>query len=83
MEPEPSLGALLKAIQALTNQVRSSRTKSNPKASKLTQLVAICKETNNLVGDKDLGGGQAKPGPLSGPVTPPTWEGRLPHSRNS
>ncbi|KAF8751767.1 hypothetical protein RHS01_08395 [Rhizoctonia solani] len=43
----------------------------------LAELKAICKETNNLVGDKDQGGAQTKPGPLTGPVTLlPTQEGK-------
>ncbi|KAF8751884.1 hypothetical protein RHS01_08548 [Rhizoctonia solani] len=58
MEPEPSLGALLEAIQALS-----------------TQLAALCKETNDIVGDLAQGGTQAKPGPATGPTTPPTHTG--------
>ncbi|KAF8748446.1 hypothetical protein RHS01_10826 [Rhizoctonia solani] len=33
---------------------------------------------NNLVGDKDQGGAQTKPGPLTGPATPPTHSGGKP-----
>ncbi|KAF8756181.1 hypothetical protein RHS01_04909 [Rhizoctonia solani] len=64
MELEPSLAALLKAITA----------------SQHSWLTAICKETNNLVGDKDQGGAQTKPGPLTGPVTPPTHSGGETHT---
>ncbi|KAF8750841.1 Retrotransposon gag protein [Rhizoctonia solani] len=38
----------------------------------ITQLIAICKETKNIVGDKDQGSGQTKPGAMAGPTTPPT-----------
>ncbi|KAF8685725.1 Retrotransposon gag protein [Rhizoctonia solani] len=40
------------------------------------QLLAICKETINLAGDKD----QGKPGPLTGPVTPPGHTGEETHT---
>ncbi|KAF8755558.1 hypothetical protein RHS01_05068 [Rhizoctonia solani] len=55
------------------------RTKSNPKASKSPSF-AICQETNNLVGNKDQGRTQTKPGPLTGPVTPPTHLGGETHT---
>ncbi|QRW25675.1 Retrotransposon-derived protein PEG10 [Rhizoctonia solani] len=64
MEQEPTLGTLLQAIQALTTQVGSLQDQ----------------ETNNLVGDKDQGGTQAKPGPSTGPVTPPTHSGGETHT---
>ncbi|KAF8758014.1 Retrotransposon gag protein [Rhizoctonia solani] len=77
MEPEPTLSALLKAITALTTQVGSLQDQVKSQGEQITQLIAICKETNNLVGDKDQGGAQTKPGPLTGPVTPlPTQEGK-------
>ncbi|QRW26435.1 Retrotransposable element Tf2 protein [Rhizoctonia solani] len=43
----------------------------------LIELRAICKETVDLLGDKDQGGTQiqAQPGPLTGPTTPPTHTG--------
>ncbi|KAF8761556.1 hypothetical protein RHS01_00202 [Rhizoctonia solani] len=55
MEPEPSIGALLEAIQALTTQVGSLQDQVKSQGKQIIQLVAICKETNNLVGDKDQG----------------------------
>ncbi|GAB1528403.1 hypothetical protein RhiTH_011597 [Rhizoctonia solani] len=75
MEPEPTLSTLLKAITALTTQVGSLQDQVKSQGKQITQLIAICKETNNLVGDKDQGGAQTKPGPLTGPVTPPTHSG--------
>ncbi|KAF8686912.1 hypothetical protein RHS03_10039, partial [Rhizoctonia solani] len=80
MEPEPSISALLKAIQALTTQVGSLQDQIKSQGKQITQLVAICKETNNLVGNKDQGGAQAKPGPLTGPITPPTHKGGEAHT---
>ncbi|GAB1527136.1 hypothetical protein RhiTH_010311 [Rhizoctonia solani] len=41
---------------------------------------AICKETANLLGDKDQGAPQAQPGPSTGPVTPPTHLGGETHT---
>ncbi|KAF8751563.1 Retrotransposon gag protein [Rhizoctonia solani] len=64
MEPEPSIGALLEAIQALSTQVGSLQDQ----------------ETNDLVGDKDQGGAQTKPGPSTGPTTPPTHTGGEAHT---
>ncbi|GAB1524997.1 hypothetical protein RhiTH_008153 [Rhizoctonia solani] len=75
MEPEPTLTTLLKAITALTATVGSLQDQIKSQGEQITQLTAICKETNNLVGDKDQGGAQTKPGPLTGPVTPPTHSG--------
>ncbi|KAF8751794.1 Retrotransposon gag protein [Rhizoctonia solani] len=48
----------------------------------LTTTVAICKETANLLGNKDQGGPQvqAQPGPSTGPVTPPTHTGGEAHT---
>ncbi|KAF8745311.1 hypothetical protein RHS02_01301, partial [Rhizoctonia solani] len=80
MEPEPTLGALLKAITALTNQVGSLQDQVKSQGKQIIQLIAICKETNNLVGDKDQGGAQTEPGPLTGPITPPTHSGRETHT---
>ncbi|KAF8696503.1 hypothetical protein RHS03_07849, partial [Rhizoctonia solani] len=80
MEPELSIGTLLKAIQALTNQVGSLQDQVKLQGKQITQLVTICKETNNLVGNKDQGRAQAKPGPLTGPVTPPTHSGGEAHT---
>ncbi|QRW23551.1 Retrotransposon-derived protein PEG10 [Rhizoctonia solani] len=80
MEPEPTLSALLKAITALSTQVGSLQDQVKSQGKQIIQLVAICKETNDLVGDKDQGGAQAKPGPLTGPVTPPTHLGGETHT---
>ncbi|KAF8694099.1 Retrotransposon-derived protein PEG10, partial [Rhizoctonia solani] len=46
----------------------------------LNKLKAICKETANLLGDKDQRGVQTQPGPLTGPVTPPTQSGGEAHT---
>ncbi|KAF8761969.1 hypothetical protein RHS01_00747 [Rhizoctonia solani] len=78
MEPEPSIGALLEAIQALSTQVGSLQDQVKSQGEQITQLTALCKETNDLVGDKDQGGAQTKPGPLTGPTTPPTHTGEKP-----
>ncbi|QRW26328.1 hypothetical protein RhiXN_11989 [Rhizoctonia solani] len=75
MEPEPSTTALLEAVTALTATVWSLQDQIKSQGKQITQLVAICKETNNLVGNKDQGRAQTKPGPLTGPVTPPTHTG--------
>ncbi|KAF8760792.1 hypothetical protein RHS01_00272 [Rhizoctonia solani] len=75
MELEPTLASLLKAIQTLTSQVGSLQAQIHTQGQQLLELKAICKETNNLVGDKDQGGVQAKPGPLTGPITPPHIQG--------
>ncbi|KAF8750560.1 hypothetical protein RHS01_09324 [Rhizoctonia solani] len=75
MEPEPSLGALLEAIQALSTQVGSLQDQIKSQGEQITQLAALCKETNNIVGDLAQGGTQAKPGPATGPTTPPTHSG--------
>ncbi|QRW27779.1 Retrotransposable element Tf2 protein [Rhizoctonia solani] len=68
MEPEPTLAALLEAIHSLTNQVGSLQAQVSSQGQQLAELKALCKETNDLVGDKDQGGAQAKPGPLTGPA---------------
>ncbi|QRW17245.1 Retrotransposon-derived protein PEG10 [Rhizoctonia solani] len=78
MEPEPTTTTLLKAISALANQVRSLQAQIKSQGKQISQLTALCKETNNLVGDKDQGGAQTKPGPSTGPVTPPTHSGGKP-----
>ncbi|KAF8729828.1 hypothetical protein RHS02_07752, partial [Rhizoctonia solani] len=75
MEPEPTIAALLEAIQALTSQVGSLQNQITVQGQQLGKLEAICKETANLLGNKDQGGVQAQPGPLTGPVTPPTHTG--------
>ncbi|KAF8761052.1 hypothetical protein RHS01_00624 [Rhizoctonia solani] len=80
MEPEPTLSALLEAITALTTQVGSLQDQVKSQGEQITQLIAICKETNDLVGDKDQGGAQTKPGPATGPVTPPTHSGGETHT---
>ncbi|QRW22405.1 Retrotransposon-derived protein PEG10 [Rhizoctonia solani] len=80
MEPEPTLASLLEAINTLTSQVGSLQAQIHSQGQQLSELKAICKETNNLVGDKDQGGAQAKPGPLTGPVTPPTHSGGEAHT---
>ncbi|QRW23230.1 Retrotransposable element Tf2 protein [Rhizoctonia solani] len=80
MEPEPSLTTLLEAITALTATIGSLQDQIKSQGKQITQLAAICKETNDLVGDKDQGGAQAKPGPLTGPVTPPTHSGGETHT---
>ncbi|KAF8761548.1 hypothetical protein RHS01_01323 [Rhizoctonia solani] len=75
MEPEPPIGTLLEAIQALSTQVGSLQDQVKSQGKQIIQLIAICRETNNLVGDKDQGRAQTKPGPLTGPITPPTHLG--------
>ncbi|QRW25665.1 Retrotransposable element Tf2 protein [Rhizoctonia solani] len=75
MEPEPTLASLFEAIKTLTSQVGSLQAQIHSQGQQLSELKAICKETNNLVGNKDQGGAQAKPGPSTGPVTPPTHSG--------
>ncbi|QRW22883.1 Retrotransposable element Tf2 protein [Rhizoctonia solani] len=82
MEPEPSLTALLKAVTALTATVGSLQDQIQSQGQQLVELKAICKETANLLGNKDQGGPQvqAQPGPLTGPVTPPTHTGGEAHT---
>ncbi|KAF8748197.1 hypothetical protein RHS01_10968 [Rhizoctonia solani] len=80
MEPEPSLATLLEAITALTATVGSLQDQIKSQSKQITQLAAICKETNDLVGDKDQGGAQTKPGPSTGPTTPPTHTGGEAHT---
>ncbi|KAF8748754.1 hypothetical protein RHS01_10600 [Rhizoctonia solani] len=80
MEPEPTLASLLEAIQTLTSQVGSLQAQIHTQGQQLSELKAICKETNDLVGDKDQGGAQAKPGPSTGPITPPTHTGGEAHT---
>ncbi|KAF8750484.1 hypothetical protein RHS01_09209 [Rhizoctonia solani] len=74
MEPEPTIAALLKAVTALTATVGSLQAQITSQGQQLIELKAICKETANLLGNKDQGG-QTQPGPLTGPVTPPTHLG--------
>ncbi|QRW26693.1 hypothetical protein RhiXN_01288 [Rhizoctonia solani] len=74
MEPEPSIATLLEAVTALTATVGSLQDQIRSQGQQLTELKAICKETADLLGDKDQGT-QAQPGPLAGPVTPPTHTG--------
>ncbi|KAF8761547.1 hypothetical protein RHS01_01322 [Rhizoctonia solani] len=82
MEPEPSLTALLKAVTALTATVRSLQDQIQSQGQQLIELKAICKETADLLGNKDQGGPQvqAQPGPSTGPVTPPTHTGGEAHT---
>ncbi|GAB1525970.1 hypothetical protein RhiTH_009136 [Rhizoctonia solani] len=71
LKPEPSLSTLLKAIHTLTTQVGSLQDQVKVQGKQITQLAALCKETNNLVGDKD----QGKPSTPAGPSTPPNQQG--------
>ncbi|QRW20574.1 Retrotransposon-derived protein PEG10 [Rhizoctonia solani] len=82
MEPEPSLTALLEAVTALTATVGSLQAQIQSQGQQLIELKAICKETADLLGNKDQGGPQvqAQPGPLTGPVTPPTHTGGEAHT---
>ncbi|GAB1526001.1 hypothetical protein RhiTH_009167 [Rhizoctonia solani] len=80
MEPEPSPTALLKAITALTATVGSLQDQIRAQSQQITELRAICKETADLLGDKDQGVPQTKPGPSTGPVTPPTHTGGEAHT---
>ncbi|KAF8750510.1 Retrotransposon gag protein [Rhizoctonia solani] len=48
----------------------------------LTATVGHMQGNCDLLGDKDQGAPQAQPGPLTGPVTPPTLGRRNPHSRH-
>ncbi|KAF8736672.1 hypothetical protein RHS02_06247, partial [Rhizoctonia solani] len=69
MEPEPTTTSPLKAIHALATQVGSLQDQIKSQSKQIVQLLAICKETNNLAGDKDQG--TTKPLPAHGPTTPP------------
>ncbi|QRW21211.1 Retrotransposon-derived protein PEG10 [Rhizoctonia solani] len=80
MEPEPSPTALLKAITALTATVGSLQDQICAQSQQITELRAICKETADLLGDKDQGAPKAQPGPSTGPVTPPTHLGGETHT---
>ncbi|KAF8750370.1 hypothetical protein RHS01_09469 [Rhizoctonia solani] len=80
MEPEPSLAALLEAITALTATVGSLQDQVRAQSQQITELRAICKETADLLGDKDQGAPQTKPGPSTGPITPPTHTGGEVHT---
>ncbi|QRW15688.1 Retrotransposon-derived protein PEG10 [Rhizoctonia solani] len=95
MEPEPSLAALLEAVTALTATVRSLQDQIRTQGQQLVELKAICKETADLIGNKDQGAPQTKPGPSTGPhattctghvtvsrtpVTPPTHTGGEAHT---
>ncbi|QRW25761.1 Retrotransposon-derived protein PEG10 [Rhizoctonia solani] len=77
MEPEPTISALLEAVTALTATVGSLQDQIRNQGQQLIELKAICKETADLLGDKDQGGtqAQAQPGPSTGPITPPTHTG--------
>ncbi|GAB1528338.1 hypothetical protein RhiTH_011532 [Rhizoctonia solani] len=79
MEPEPSLAALLEAVTTLTATVGSLQDQIRSQGQQLTELKAICKETADLLGDKDQGT-QAQPSTLVGPVTPPTHTGGEAHT---
>ncbi|GAB1528446.1 hypothetical protein RhiTH_011640 [Rhizoctonia solani] len=82
MEPEPTISALLEAVTALTATVGSLQDQIRNQGQQLIELKAICKETADLLGNKDQGGPQvqAKPGPSTGPVTPPTHTGGETHT---
>ncbi|KAF8686393.1 hypothetical protein RHS04_00057 [Rhizoctonia solani] len=80
MEPEPSPATLLKAITALTATVGSLQDQVRAQSQQITKLMAICKETADLLGDKDQGAPQTQPGPLTGPITPPTHSGGEAHT---
>ncbi|KAF8747194.1 hypothetical protein RHS01_11398 [Rhizoctonia solani] len=80
MELEPSLAALLEAITALNATVGSLQDQIRNQGQQLAELKAICKETADLVGNKDQGGAQTQPGPLTGPITPPTQSGGEAHT---
>ncbi|QRW19920.1 hypothetical protein RhiXN_08895 [Rhizoctonia solani] len=79
MEPEPSLATLLEAVTALTATVGSLQDQIRSQGQQLIELKAICKETADLLGDKDQGT-QAQPSTLVGPVTPPTHTGGEAHT---
>ncbi|KAF8750943.1 hypothetical protein RHS01_09003 [Rhizoctonia solani] len=78
MELELSIAALLEAVTALTATVGSLQDQIKSQGQQLSKLKAICKETADLLGNKDQGGVQAQPGPLTGPVTPPLTPGGKP-----
>ncbi|GAB1518585.1 hypothetical protein RhiTH_001647 [Rhizoctonia solani] len=80
MEPEPTPAALLEAITALTATVGSLQDQIRAQSQQITKLRAICKETADLLGDKDQGAPQTQPGPLTGPITPPTHSGGEVHT---
>ncbi|KAF8749954.1 hypothetical protein RHS01_09608 [Rhizoctonia solani] len=82
MEPEPTISALLEAVTALTATVGSLQDQIRNQGQQLIELKAICKETADLLGNKDQGGPQvqAKPGPSTGPITPPTHTGGETHT---
>ncbi|QRW24441.1 Retrotransposon-derived protein PEG10 [Rhizoctonia solani] len=80
MEPEPSPAALLEAITALTATVGSLQDQIRAQSQQITKLRAICKETADLLGDKDQGVPQTQPGPSTGPITPPTHTGGEVHT---
>ncbi|KAF8754272.1 Retroviral aspartyl protease [Rhizoctonia solani] len=73
MEQELSITTLLEAITALTTTIGSLQAQIQSQGQQLAELKTICKETANHLGDKDQGGTQAQPGPLTGPITPPTF----------
>ncbi|KAF8739148.1 hypothetical protein RHS02_05454, partial [Rhizoctonia solani] len=81
MEPELSPAALLKAITALTATVGSLQDQIHAQSQQITKLRAICKETADLLGDKDQGAPQTQPGPSTGPTTPPTHSGGEVHTQ--
>ncbi|QRW26377.1 Retrotransposon-derived protein PEG10 [Rhizoctonia solani] len=58
MEPELSLGALLEAIQTLNATIGSLQAQIQTQGQQLSELKAICKETADLIGNKDQGGGE-------------------------
>ncbi|KAF8751104.1 hypothetical protein RHS01_08655 [Rhizoctonia solani] len=72
MEPKPSLTASSRLSQPSQPPLGPCRTDPISR-QQLVELKAICKETADLLGNKDQGGPQvqAQPGPSTGPVTPP------------
>ncbi|QRW17962.1 Retrotransposon-derived protein PEG10 [Rhizoctonia solani] len=88
MEQELSITTLLEAITALTTTVGSLQAQIQSQGQQLAELKTVLdvykdvkaegacsRETANHLGDKDQGGTQAQPGPLTGPITPPTFTG--------
>ncbi|QRW22616.1 Retrotransposon-derived protein PEG10 [Rhizoctonia solani] len=77
MEPEPS-PASPQGYHSPPATVGSLQDQIRAQSQQITKLRAICKETVDLLGDKDQGAPQTKPGPLTGPITPPTQTGGKP-----
>ncbi|KAF8747881.1 hypothetical protein RHS01_11195 [Rhizoctonia solani] len=73
--PEPSLTALLKAVTALTATVGSLQDQIQSQGQQLIKLKAICKETADLLGNKDQGGPQPSLAHQLGLSLPPRIQG--------